>query len=61
MRPFFERAIDLHGVPEKITIDKSGSNTAAIVSIPADSGLCIEMYKSKLLNNMVTLASSSRT
>ena len=61
VRPFFERAIDLHGVPEKITIDKSGSNTAAIVSMPADGGLCIEMYKSKLLNNMVTLASSSRT
>ena len=30
-RAFFERAIDLHGVPDKITIDKSGSNTAAIV------------------------------
>ena len=25
-RCFFERAIDLHGVPEKITIDKSGLN-----------------------------------
>ena len=25
-RRFFERAIDLHGVPEKITIDKSGAN-----------------------------------
>jgi len=32
-RAFFERAIDLHGVPEKITIDKSGANTAAITSI----------------------------
>ena len=38
-RAFFERAIDLHGVPEKITIDKSGANTAAITSIHADSGL----------------------
>ena len=28
-RRFFERAIDLHGVPEKITIDKSGATTAA--------------------------------
>jgi transposase-like protein len=26
-RRFFERAIDLHDVPEKITIDKSGANT----------------------------------
>ena len=52
-RAFFERAIDLHGVPEKITIDKSGSNTAAIVSIVADSGLSIEMRQSKYLNNIV--------
>ena len=52
-RAFFERAIDLHGVPEKITINKSGSNTAAIVSIQADSGLPIEMRQSKYLNNIV--------
>ncbi len=29
-RRFFERAIDQHDVPEKITIDKSGANTAAV-------------------------------
>ena len=29
-RHFLERAINLHGRPEKITIDKSGANTAAI-------------------------------
>jgi putative transposase len=52
-RGFFERAIDLHGVPEKITIDKSGANTAAITSIQADSGLPIEMRQSKYLNNIV--------
>jgi putative transposase len=52
-RAFFERAIDLHGVPEKITIDKSGANTAAIMSIQADSGLPIEMRQSKYLNNLV--------
>ncbi len=52
-RAFFERAIDLHGVPEKITIDKSGANTAAITSIQADSGLPIEMRQSKYLNNLV--------
>jgi hypothetical protein len=50
---FFEGAIDMHGVPEKITIDKSGSNTAAIVSIQGDSGLPIEMRQSKYLNNIV--------
>lgn len=52
-RTFFERAMDLHGVPEKITIDKSGANTAAITSIQADSGLPFEMRQSKYLNNLV--------
>ena len=52
-RRFLERAIDLHGVPEKITIDKSGANTANIVSVQADSGLSIELRQSKYLNNIV--------
>ena len=52
-RRFLERAMDLHGVPEKITIDKSGANTAAVVSIQADSGLPIEPRQSKYLNNIV--------
>ena len=52
-RAFFERAIDLHGVPEKITVDKSGANTAAITRMQADSGLPIEMRQSKYLNNLV--------
>ncbi len=52
-RAFFERAMDLHGVPEKITIDKSGANTAAITSIQAESGLPIVMRQSKYLNNIV--------
>ena len=52
-RTFFERAIGLHDVPEKISIDKSGSNKAAIVSIQADSGLAILMRQSKYLNNIV--------
>jgi putative transposase len=45
--------MNLHGVPEKITIDKSGANTAAIVSMQADGGLPIEMRQSKYLNNLV--------
>ena len=31
------RAINLHDVPEKITIDKSGANTAAIESVKGTS------------------------
>jgi transposase-like protein len=52
-RKFLERAIDLHGLPEKITIDKSGANTAAIESIQADSGADIELRQNKYLNNIV--------
>ena len=52
-REFLERAIDLHGVPDKITIDKSGANTAAVESIRADSGADIEPRQNKYLNNIV--------
>ena len=52
-RQFLERAIDLHGVPEKITIDKSGANTAAIVSVQADRAVTLELRQSKYLNNIV--------
>ena len=52
-RRFFARAIDLHDVPEKITIDKSGANTAAVRGIIVDSGAPIELRQSKYLNNLV--------
>ena len=52
-RSFFKRAIGLHDVPEKVAIDKSGSNTAAIASIQADSGLTTMLRQSKYLNNIV--------
>jgi len=52
-RRFLERAINLHDVPEKITIDKSGANTAAIESVKADAGVDILMRQNKYLNNIV--------
>jgi len=52
-RQFFERAIKRHGMPEKITIDKSGVNTAAIVDMCTDSGVDIDMRQSKYLNNLI--------
>ena len=52
-RRYLERAIDLHGLPKKITIDKSGANTAAIKSVNADACLDIELRQSKYLNNIV--------
>jgi len=47
-RRFFERAIDLHDVPEKITIDKSGANSAAVHSMIADSGVDIKLRQSNI-------------
>ena len=47
------KAIGRDGVPEKITIDKSGANTAAIVSYNADHGTAVEIRPVKYLNNIV--------
>ncbi len=52
-RRFLERAINLHGLPDKITIDKSGANTAAIESVKSDTGAEIELRQNKYLNNVV--------
>jgi len=52
-RRFFERAIGLHDVPEKITIDKSGANTAAVRALIDDRGASIGLRQSKYLNNLV--------
>lgn len=40
-------------MPEKITIDKSGANTAAIESIKTDACVDILMHQNKYLNNIV--------
>jgi putative transposase len=50
---FLRKAIGSSGTPEKITIDKSGANTAAIESHNAETQAGIEMRQIKYLNNMV--------
>jgi transposase-like protein len=50
---FLRKAIGRHGVPEKITIDKSGANTAAIVSYNVDHDTDVEIRQVKYLNNIV--------
>ncbi len=50
---FLRKAIGHHGVPEKIAIDKSGANTAAIESYNAEHETDIEIRKVKYLNNIV--------
>ena len=52
-RRFLERAINLLDVPEKITIDKCGANTAAIESVKRDACVDIIKRQSKYLNNIV--------
>jgi transposase-like protein len=52
-RRYLEHAINMHCQPKKITIDKSGANTAAIRSINDDACVAIELRQSKYLNNMV--------
>jgi transposase-like protein len=49
---FLEPAINLDDVPEKITIDKSGANTAAMDSVKADAFVYILMRQCKCFNNI---------
>jgi len=50
---YLERAINPHGLPEKITIDKSGANTDAIHRVNEDACLDIELQQCRYLNNIV--------
>lgn len=53
-KKFLIKAIRRHGgVPEKITIDGSAANEAAIKSYNKDYGTSIEIRKTKYLNNIV--------
>ena len=50
---FLKKAIRRHGVPEKITIDGSAANEAAIKSYNEEHGTAIVIRKRKYLNNIV--------
>lgn len=58
---FFKRAIGSGGFPEKVNIDKSGANTAALERINNLLFLCglwpllIEVRRIKYLNNLVII------
>jgi len=52
-RRFFEQAIERSGAPEKVTIDKSGSNVAALDAINAGRRKQIVVRQIKYLNNIV--------
>src|SRR4029450_906185 len=50
---FLKKAIRRHGVPEKITIDGSAANEAAIKRYNEEHGTAIAIRKVKYLNNIV--------
>jgi len=52
-RRFFKKAVRQHGLPDKVTIDKSGANTAAIEALKEETGHAIEIRQNKYLNNLV--------
>jgi putative transposase len=50
---FLRKAIQTQGLPEKITIDQSGSNTAALTHYNKTHQTAITIRQCKYLNNMV--------
>ena len=52
-RRYFEKSIAQNGVPETVTIDKSGANLAALEAINNDRKTPIKIRQSKYLNNLV--------
>ena len=58
---FLTKAIRRHGVPEKITIDGSAANEAAIKSYNAEHGPAIAIRKVKYLNNIVEIVFTQLT
>ena len=50
---FFDKAMQANDVHEKVTMDKSGANKAAIDEINASSGSPIIVQQVKYLNNIV--------
>jgi putative transposase len=52
-RRYFEKSIAQNGVPETVTIDKSGANLAALEAINGYRETPIKIRQSKYLNNLV--------
>ena len=50
---FFEKAMRQNGDPEKVTMDKSGANKAAMDEINQDRNVSMEVRQVKYLNNII--------
>ncbi|MDK2127007.1 IS6 family transposase [Parachitinimonas caeni] len=49
----FQQAIDQHGHPEGVAIDKSGSNQSALIALNAEDAPTIQIRQNKYLNNLI--------
>src|SRR5882757_4125475 len=50
---YFKKSIQRNGVPETVTIDKSGANLAALHAVNAERDIPIKIRQVKYLNNVV--------
>jgi putative transposase len=50
---FFRKAVRQQGLPDKVTIDKSGANIAAFELLQEEIGHKIEIRQSKYMNNLI--------
>ncbi len=50
---YFEKSIQQNGIPETVTIDKSGANPAALHAVNAGRDTLIKIRQVKYLNNVV--------
>lgn len=52
-RRFFDKAISANGIPDKVNLDKSGANKAALDAINGNSITPFKIRQTKYLNNIV--------
>ncbi|CAB3810090.1 IS6 family transposase ISBmu21 [Paraburkholderia ultramafica] len=52
-RRYFEKAVDQNGVPETVTIDKSGANLDGLHAVNAERETPIKICQAKNLNKIV--------
>lgn len=52
-RRFFDKAISANGIPDKVNLDKSGANKAALDAMNGNSITLIKIREEKYLNNIV--------
>ncbi len=50
---FFAKAMQANGLPEKVTMYKSGANKSAIDQIIEDKDIAVDVRQNKYLNNIV--------